>query len=143
MKIVPMNFAKLILISSVFVFSPISAAQISNGSIEKDLIDTIDALIRLNFIVLKDKKDEEVIKLAQDDVIEELIDPDSANFRNEKIIRNNDGLYVCGEVNAKNSFGGYVGFKPYFSAIVGPPSHILTDYEDSVTNTVVLYYCFE
>ena len=138
-----MNFAKLILISSVFVFSPISAAQTSNGSIEKGLIDTIDALIKLNFIILKDKEDEELIKLAQDDIMEELIDPDSANFRNEKIIRNDNGLYVCGEVNAKNSFGGYVGFKPYFSAIFGPPSHILTDYEDSVTNILVLYYCFQ
>ncbi|MCU4623464.1 hypothetical protein KTJ54_15365 [Acinetobacter radioresistens] len=35
-----------------------------------------------------------------------LKDPDSAEFRNVK--------GYCGEVNAKNSFGGYVGFKRFY-----------------------------
>lgn len=37
-----------------------------------------------------------------------LKDPDSAKFRNIKLFKN--GNY-CGEINAKNELGGYVGFK--------------------------------
>lgn len=44
-------------------------------------------------------------------VANELFDPGSAKFRNfrEKI----DGFSYCGEVNGKNKFGGYVGFKRF------------------------------
>lgn len=38
-----------------------------------------------------------------------LFDPDSAKFRNVTHGRGN----VCGEVNAKNKMGGYVGFKAF------------------------------
>src|SRR5690606_1839783 len=41
-------------------------------------------------------------RLARELVTANLKDPDSAKFRNQK--------GVCGEVNAKNSFGGYAGF---------------------------------
>lgn len=43
-------------------------------------------------------------------VSEQLKDPQSARFQNEREVRK--GLY-CGEVNAKNSFGGYTGFQPF------------------------------
>ena len=39
-----------------------------------------------------------------------LFDPQSAEFRNEQT--SNEGS-VCGEVNAKNRMGGYVGFSRY------------------------------
>lgn len=39
-----------------------------------------------------------------------LLDPQSAQFRNEKITEG--GLY-CGEVNSKNRMGGYVGFNRF------------------------------
>jgi hypothetical protein len=38
----------------------------------------------------------------------QLSDPDSAQFRN--IRKGNDSLSWCGEVNAKNRLGGFVGF---------------------------------
>lgn len=47
---------------------------------------------------------------AKDSVKEILIDPESATFRN--ILVSEAG--VCGEVNAKNSFGGYTGYKIFF-----------------------------
>lgn len=37
-------------------------------------------------------------------------DPDSVQFRNETVRFTGD---VCGEYNAKNSFGAYVGFRPF------------------------------
>lgn len=47
----------------------------------------------------------------------ELKDPDSAQFRNERLV---NGWTVktsilCGEVNAKNELGGYSGFKLFAS----------------------------
>lgn len=47
-----------------------------------------------------------------------LRDPDSAQFRNLRLLANHS---VCGEVNSKNGFGGYVGFKPFFSDQFGRP----------------------
>lgn len=44
----------------------------------------------------------ETEKLAR----EQLKDPESAKFQNIK--------GYCGEVNAKNSYGGYTGFKPFY-----------------------------
>ncbi|WP_286936162.1 hypothetical protein [Achromobacter sp. UBA4530] len=46
--------------------------------------------------------------VSKDFVLATLKDPDSAKFRNQKSF--------CGEVNAKNSFGGYTGFKRYIAA---------------------------
>lgn len=50
------------------------------------------------------------IDKARQAVAEKLNDPGSAQFRNE---RSEKGGWVCGEVNAKNAFGGYIGFKRY------------------------------
>lgn len=50
------------------------------------------------------------IDKARQAVAEKLNDPGSAQFRNE---RSEKGGWVCGEVNGKNAFGGYIGFKRY------------------------------
>lgn len=50
---------------------------------------------------------------AKSAVAENLIDPDSAKFRNVEII----GSYVCGEVNGKNGFGAYAGYQKF--AVLG------------------------
>jgi len=51
---------------------------------------------------------------AKEKVIALLDDPDSAKFRNIQIITNSKGDdSVCGEINARNRFGGYVGFKKF------------------------------
>jgi hypothetical protein len=41
-----------------------------------------------------------------------LTDPDSAQFRN---IRLKDRETVCGEVNAKNRLGGFIGFTKFYA----------------------------
>ena len=46
-------------------------------------------------------------------VLASLKDPASAQWQNE--IVSPDKNTICGEVNAKNSMGGYVGFKRYIS----------------------------
>ena len=52
---------------------------------------------------------------AQQSVIRSLKDPESARFRAMREVKYLDGFgtKVCGEVNAKNSFGGYVGFRRF------------------------------
>lgn len=56
-------------------------------------------------------------------VMDGLRDPSSAQFKN--VFTHND-FFVCGEVNAKNGMGGYVGFKRFVSmGIVG-----LVKYDD-------------
>ncbi|MGE2346598.1 hypothetical protein [Enterobacter asburiae] len=41
-------------------------------------------------------------------------DPESTQFKSVRTVKNSLGEnYVCGEVNSKNSYGGYVGFKPF------------------------------
>lgn len=52
-----------------------------------------------------------------------LKDPMSAQFRN---VTGNTA--VCGEVNGKNSFGAYSGFKPFYYFEMGdPPVDVSTD----------------
>jgi hypothetical protein len=50
------------------------------------------------------------IALAHEAAKDSLKDPDSARFRGDFVGK--DGA-VCGFVNAKNSYGGYDGFKRY------------------------------
>ena len=57
-----------------------------------------------------------------------LKDPESAQFRN---IRETTPGFLCGEVNAKNAMGGYVGFKRFEWSLVSPDfGNILSDTDD-------------
>lgn len=45
---------------------------------------------------------------------QQMLDPDTAQFRNVHEGRKRDrGWIVCGEVNTKNRFGGYTGFRKF------------------------------
>lgn len=46
-------------------------------------------------------------------------DPSSVQFRNERVVEYNNGHLVCGEYNAKNSYGAYVGFSPFAASPKG------------------------
>ncbi|WFC43183.1 hypothetical protein [Pseudoxanthomonas sp. SE1] len=51
---------------------------------------------------------------AQRDIRASLKDPKSAEFRNLSVNPGLSGVrVVCGEVNSRNSFGGYTGFRPF------------------------------
>lgn len=60
--------------------------------------------------VEKEKK----ISVATNSIREALNDPESARFR--KLFVSPKGRAVCGEVNAKNKMGGYVGFRRFIVA---------------------------
>ena len=64
------------------------------------------------------KKDENkagvLLFFAQQQIKQNAKDPDSVQFRSEQIHEKTDeGAVACGEYNAKNSFGAYVGFKKF------------------------------
>lgn len=50
-------------------------------------------------------------------------DPESVQFRNGDIHFAYQGArpVLCGEVNARNSFGGYVGFRRFVATLSGEP----------------------
>lgn len=52
---------------------------------------------------------------AKKAIAEQLKDPDSAQFKNLRVVQFASGALVCGEVNAKNSFGGYSGFQRFIA----------------------------
>lgn len=52
------------------------------------------------------------IPRARKPVVAHLSDPDSAKFRNDRIAKSG---YLCGEINAKNRMGGYIGFKKFIA----------------------------
>ena len=54
-----------------------------------------------------------MISQLRQPVLAQLADPDSALFKNERYVGNwtvTGGIY-CGQVNAKNKMGGYVGYR--------------------------------
>ena len=53
------------------------------------------------------------IHRAEEAVRYGLDDPASGNFRNERVVGPAGQGIVCGEVNAKNRLGAYVGFRPF------------------------------
>ncbi|WP_252108847.1 MULTISPECIES: hypothetical protein [unclassified Halomonas] len=68
-------------------------------------------------------------------VSRDLKDPSSAQFRDifgVQQLRGGDRVTVCGSVNAKNAYGGYVGYKPFSYTdgsvfIAGQPGSIESD----------------
>jgi hypothetical protein len=54
--------------------------------------------------------DYSLVKTAKNRVREQMRDPDSVQFRNVQAAEED---FVCGEVNAKNAFGAYVGFSKF------------------------------
>jgi hypothetical protein len=57
----------------------------------------------------------EVLRKVQELLVYGLKDPESAKFRNLRFVKYNGRTLVCGELNAKNSFGGYVGFESFIA----------------------------
>ena len=67
-------------------------------------------------------------------VLSRLKDPDSAEFKDVFFARAKDNVpVVCGEVNSKNSFGGFVGFQSFISAGSSDTTFLQSEVEDFKT----------
>lgn len=58
--------------------------------------------------------DQKMINKAEQAVLSQMKDPDSAKFKDVSVLTSPTGAtYICGFVNGKNSFGGYNGYKQF------------------------------
>lgn len=72
---------------------------------------------------------------ARQTILSELRDPGSAQFRNVRRIQHANGTTMfCGEVNARNGYGGMAGFKRFEAGVTnrGEASAMLDD-QDGLT----------
>jgi hypothetical protein len=52
-------------------------------------------------------------------VADSMRDPSSVQFRRLTAVKDPDGTAgLCGDLNAKNGFGGYAGFEPFYASVV-------------------------
>lgn len=71
--------------------------------------------------------EQRAISRAEASIKGQLKDPESATFRNVSVPEGAGVvMYVCGEVNAKNSFGGYVGYKRFYVMLTSGNSEPLS-----------------
>lgn len=75
----------------------------------------VQSLADQNSIFLKTNTEKKLIEIVKSEIKEGLKDPSSAQFKDVRIVKVPEGKVVCGQVNAKNSYGGYAGYK-YFIA---------------------------
>lgn len=68
-------------------------------------------------VVASDSTQDALTKIRAERAVRELLrDGRTAEFRNVDVKRTeNDVRYTCGEVNAKNAFGGYGGYQRFIS----------------------------
>lgn len=64
-------------------------------------------------------REAETVERVKDAVRAQLKDPSSAQFTNVRTVGDQAALAVCGEVNAKNSFGAYVGPQRFWGTNYG------------------------
>jgi hypothetical protein len=62
----------------------------------------------------------QLIAAYQTAVADQTRDPEAARFRRTFVVRNplEDNDALCGEMNAKNAYGGYVGYQPFYAPVV-------------------------
>lgn len=87
---------------------------------ESAILDMAEAGIKFS----QENDDGIFIEAAEDAVRRVLKDPDSAKFQEMVVRDHRGGKVVCGNVNSKNSYGGYVGFTPF---VAGPTTAMLLD----------------
>ena len=94
-------------IGAIFLISVLVNIGSSSGDDEKgrDSTPTVEAPA--------DNRDWAILA-CHDSIENQLKDPESADYKNEAAIRQTGQTYdVSGMVNAKNSYGGMVGFRAY------------------------------
>lgn len=84
--------------------------------------------------------DDAYFATAEAGVKTKLKDPESAQFRNLVVhdVKNGSAL-ICGQVNAKNAFGGYVGFRNFFA--LGDVAQISSGEGDTSFDVLFLHFC--
>jgi hypothetical protein len=90
-------------------------------------------------------------KIVQAGIASSLKDPDSIQMRWTPFRASqkpDDVVNYCGTYNAKNSYGGYIGFKPFVASVVTKQSKIESvvlqnagNYSQDIIDTAVMSVC--
>lgn len=89
---------------------------------------------------LKKNSEKKLIELVKAEIKDSLKDPSSAQFKDVRVVKVKEGKLVCGQVNGKNSYGGYGGFK-YFLA--SPSRHQLETSDNWQVLDDIQYACLQ
>jgi hypothetical protein len=86
-------------------------------------------------------KDAQLISEAKRSVADLFKDPDSVRFCDIGIYQryNSDQRFLCGEVNAKNSYGAYVGYKTFYAT--KGDVYVISDEDDRMDWINYREYC--
>lgn len=117
-----MSISKFIFFSAICtVLAGCAASNSSHNNQLQQLRDLSIKEVRLYSLQFTkyshDNSPELAIEKAKEAIKNQLKDPDSAKFRNVRVSNFNDGQILCGEVNSKNSYGGYVGYRIFAAGI--------------------------
>lgn len=99
----------------------------------------------INFYAMTDLQKWEWAERGKDSIKNRLKDPDSAQFRNTFFHYGSSLVPVtCGEVNSKNSFGGYAGFQRFISGGSAEVSYLEGDMKNAEEfSKVWLAFCLQ
>ena len=128
-----MKIRLVLFLSSIFMTASSAYAQ---NPTEK-FLNSIDDLMKIESIAFGERSDDEIIERIKENVRGKLRDPDSAEFRRVTLKREEEAIYACGQVNAKNAFGGYTGFKWFFAT----PISMFHSEQDNTGQIVIAHYC--
>ncbi|WP_147163975.1 hypothetical protein [Pararhodospirillum oryzae] len=91
----------------------------SLNEIGNQSIDRVRIIASQNADFIRKNGDKELSGRSVQYVKDTMKDPDSALVRNVKVVDFEGGKVVCGEVNAKNSYGAYVGYSAFAASPKG------------------------
>ena len=100
-------------------------------------IELTGKVLEIESIAFSSESDEKILQAIKENVKDKLRDPESARFKDLKLIRLDNAIYACGEVNAKNAFGGYTGFKMFFAS---PISQFKSETDD-FGPSIIAHFC--
>lgn len=82
---------------------------------------------------------QDLIEATKIAVAAELKDPEAAQFKDVVVFKRSKSRVVCGEVNGKNGYGGYVGFRQ-FSKMENSP-YVVIKQGDPIMDRLVDLAC--
>lgn len=91
------------------------SVQESFNRINAEEVERVRSELSLSASVTKHLKPAALIAKAKERMLADLKDPDSAKFRNIHVREVDGAKFVCGEMNAKNGYGGYIGFARFLT----------------------------
>jgi hypothetical protein len=117
-----MNIKLLLFISTFFLSACVkpNGATSSFLDIYEDLrnrsLNIVKSYSEPTNLFFKQYGEEKTISSATNVVKNMMKDPDSAKFQQVRLVDFNGGKVVCGQVNSKNSYGGYAGYTNFVAS---------------------------